>query len=252
MNMLATINDATSLPSLIDRAASALVSARSSAEVLEARDMASVAYDAAKKAARLSKAKGAHDALIAAAHRAQADALEIEAKAKRRLADEYDAAQERGEVAGQGKPSKAEGYQATTADIGLTHKDIHEARIIRDAEKADPGVVRRALDEKLAAGEEPTKAALRQVVTEAAMRGLRGGQGTANKNPLYKAPSKAGAAWTHLYGLARAFNEWATAENMALALDGLRERDDSQSSNIRAVRDCAANLNKFMENIDAE
>jgi hypothetical protein len=31
----------------------------------------------------------------------------------------------------------------------LTHKDIHEARIIRDAEAADPGIVRRALDEKL-------------------------------------------------------------------------------------------------------
>ncbi|MEY9532152.1 hypothetical protein [Sinorhizobium fredii] len=36
---------------------------------------------------------------IAAAHRAQADALEIESTAKRRLADAYDAAQERGEVA---------------------------------------------------------------------------------------------------------------------------------------------------------
>lgn len=44
--------------------------------------------------------------------------------------DEYDAAQERGEVAGQGKPSKTEGL-ATTADIGLTHKDIHEARPIK-------------------------------------------------------------------------------------------------------------------------
>jgi len=77
--------------------------------------------------------------LIAAAHRAQADALEIEARAKRRLADEYDAAQERGEVAGQGKPSRAEGYPATTSEIGLTHKDIHEARIIRDAEAVDPG-----------------------------------------------------------------------------------------------------------------
>jgi hypothetical protein len=46
----------------------------------------------------LSKAKGAHDTLIAAAHRAQADALEIETGAKRRLADEYDAALERGEI----------------------------------------------------------------------------------------------------------------------------------------------------------
>lgn len=48
-----------------------------------------------------------------------------------RLADEYDAAQERGEVAGQGKPSTQEGL-AKAADLGLSHKDIHEARIIRD------------------------------------------------------------------------------------------------------------------------
>jgi hypothetical protein len=39
------------------------------------------------------------DVLIAAVYRAQADALVIEAQAKRRLADEYDAAQARGEVA---------------------------------------------------------------------------------------------------------------------------------------------------------
>jgi hypothetical protein len=28
----------------------------------------------------------------------------------------------------------------TTADIGISRKEIHEARIIRDAEKADPGI----------------------------------------------------------------------------------------------------------------
>ncbi len=99
---------------------------RENANALEARDMASVAYDAAKKAARLGHAKQAHDELIAAAYRAQADALEIEAGAKRRLADEYDAAQERGEVSDQGKPSRAEGLP-TAADVGLSHKDIHEA-----------------------------------------------------------------------------------------------------------------------------
>jgi hypothetical protein len=43
---------------------------------------------------------------------------EIEAGAKRRLADEYDAAQDRGEVASKGKPSKREGL-AKTGDIGL-------------------------------------------------------------------------------------------------------------------------------------
>lgn len=39
---------------------------------------------------------GAVAGVAAAAHRAQADAVEIEAQANRRLADEYDAAQERG------------------------------------------------------------------------------------------------------------------------------------------------------------
>ena len=53
---------------------------------------------------------------------------------KRRLADEYDAAQGRGEVASQ--------YDGC---VGLTSKYVHEASIIRDAEQADPGIVRRAL-----------------------------------------------------------------------------------------------------------
>jgi hypothetical protein len=76
--------------------------------------------------------------LIAAAHRAQADALEIEAQAKRRLADEYDAAQERGEVAtGWPKTILGGNTSATVAEIGLSSNEIHDARVIRDAEAAD-------------------------------------------------------------------------------------------------------------------
>ena len=48
------------------------------------------------------------------------------------------------------------------AELGLTHKDIHDARFIRDAEAAEPGLVRRTLDERLERGEEPTRAALRR------------------------------------------------------------------------------------------
>ena len=51
---------------------------------------------------------------------------------------------------------------ATAADLGLSRKDIHDARLLRDAEDADPGIVRRTLDEKLARGEEPTRAAVRR------------------------------------------------------------------------------------------
>lgn len=51
-----------------------------------------------------------------------------------RLAEEYDAAQDRGEVAGHGR-SKVEADNVTTAaDIGLRRDEIHEARKLRDAE----------------------------------------------------------------------------------------------------------------------
>lgn len=163
------------LPALVDRAVLALSNARTAAEVLEARDMASVAYDAAKKAARLGKAKKAHDDLVAAAYRAQADALAIESEAKRRLADEYDAAQDRGEIKVNGgdrrSPKRIDVPSA--ADVGLSTKEVFEAREIRDAEKADPGIVRRLLDEAIEAGEEPTKAKVRRAVKKASARGKR-------------------------------------------------------------------------------
>ena len=56
-----------------------------------------------------------------AVYHAQADALAIESAAKRRLADEYDAAQDRGEICTQadnGAISNAE--KASFRDIGLT------------------------------------------------------------------------------------------------------------------------------------
>ena len=160
------------LPSLIDRAATMLAGAKTAAEVLEAREAAGLAYDVAKRAARLKSAKAAHDDLVAAAHRAQADALEIEAAAKRRLADEYDAAQARGEVAGHGR-SKVEPANVTTAaDLGLRRDQIHEARRLRDAEAADPGIVRRTLDQKLERGEEPTRSAVRRAAEDRLQRSL--------------------------------------------------------------------------------
>lgn len=240
---------------VVTRAASALANAKSAAEILDARDMASVAYDAAKKAARFAKAKKAHDDVISAVYRAQADALEIESMAKRMLADEYDAAQDRGEVQKHGKVEVPAGNlkPATLDDLGISKKEIHEARIIRDAEVAEPGIARRALDARLAQGQEPTKAALREAVTEAAMRGIRGTGAPApsNKNPLYRAPTKTGAAWSHLYGTCRALSEWATDENQLLALHGKAERSDDQTANIRAIRRAASFLNDFLEQVDA-
>ncbi|UPK10582.1 hypothetical protein IVA93_30695 [Bradyrhizobium sp. 155] len=103
----------------------------------------SFAYTAAKLQARLAKAKKAHDELICAAYRAQGDALNIEARAKRRLADEYDAAQARGEVARLGdnlpRVTTRNASKPTAADVGISRQEFHEARQIRDAEKRHRG-----------------------------------------------------------------------------------------------------------------
>ena len=117
------------LPSLVQRAASQLASATSAAEVLEARDMAGVAYDAAKKAGRLLKAKGAFNEIVAKANHAQADALEIEALANRRIADEYDAAQARGEVRSHGGDQVSKSETCSFRDIGLTGNQRHPDRV---------------------------------------------------------------------------------------------------------------------------
>lgn len=229
MTAIAPINQTIEgLPGLVDRAARMLAGAKTAAEVLEAREFAGLAYDAAKRASRLQRAKSAHDDLIAAAHRAQADALEIEAAAKRRLADEYDAAQERGDVKRNGgdRSSVEDRNSASAADLGLRRDQIHAARLVRNAEAADPGVVRRMLDERLDRGEEPTRTALRKMLVEAAMRGLRPQRKPSRRNPLYVPPTPEQAAWQHVTGTFRAFAEWATDENLELARAGMRAAQD--------------------------
>ena len=240
---------------MIDRAAAMLAGAKTAAEVLEAREAAGLAYDTAKRAARLSRAKAAHDDLIAAAHRAQADALEIEAAAKRRLADEYDGAQSRGEVKRNGgdRSSVEDRNTASTADLGLRRDQIHEARQIRDAEAADPGIVRRALDDRLERGEEPTRAALRKMVVDAAMRGLRPQRSASRRNPLYVAPTPEQAAWRHVTGIFRAFAEWASEGNFALARKGMLEARDTPFHDLdaKAIAQGSAAFTTIKEWFDA-
>lgn len=95
--------------------------------------------------------------VVATARELQADALVIIATADQELADEYDAAQKRGDVAGptgNNLRSDAE-RKPTSADLGLSRKQIHQARQIRDPEKADPGIVKRMLQSRVDTGEEP-------------------------------------------------------------------------------------------------
>ena len=61
---------------------------------------------------------------------------------------------------------------ATAADIGLSSKEIFEARQLRDAEQSNPGVTRRAIDAMLERGEDPTRAELkREIVNRTSFTG---------------------------------------------------------------------------------
>jgi len=145
------------------------------------------------------------------------------------LADEYDAAQARGDVAKRGWESGVDKRNITTAaDLGLRRDQIHDARMIRDAEDANPGIIRRTLDEKLERGEEPNRAALRKMVVDAAVRGMRPQRKPSRRNPLYVPPTPQQAAWQHVTGTFRAFAEWASDDNLELARDGSHEASDSQ------------------------
>ncbi|MBN9243959.1 MAG: SAM-dependent methyltransferase [Mesorhizobium sp.] len=182
------------LPSLVKEAAAVLSRATSAAEVLSAHDMAATIYDAAKRAARLAKAKRAHDELINATYRVQADSLEIESLAKSRLAKEYDAARPAGAEKGGRPKTVPDGNGFTAEEVGLTRKQVHEARQMRDAIEHDPGIVRRALDQMLAERVEPTRAALKRELPRANLRaavGTDSATAAERGNNLYQTPPEA-------------------------------------------------------------
>jgi lambda repressor-like predicted transcriptional regulator len=168
------------LPALITRAAKALAEATTAAEVLDAKDAAAAAFSVARAEGKFHKKRKAHDEVVAACRRAMADALIIETQAQCRLADEYDAAQERGEMA---KRTDSHAFRAnsphqtgngtsmgTLADAGLTGSQLHECRKVRDAEKARPGIVRDTLEAALTAGKDPSRSGVERAVDEIAPR----------------------------------------------------------------------------------
>ena len=67
---------------------------------------------------------GAHDTLIDTAHQLLGDALQIESAAKIRLADEYDAVQERGELAKHGQKRADVVGGNISSDLGMRLNEI--------------------------------------------------------------------------------------------------------------------------------
>lgn len=145
MNELARVTDErASLPSLIDRASGRLMQARSSAEVLEAKAIAEMALHYA----RVTKA----------ANESHADCLRIITRAEIRMANEIDAAQERGDLPRRGQHA-AHAQGSGMSDVGIDTRRIAEWRDTRDAGEE---VVEAAIQGALAEGRAPTKSDIRK------------------------------------------------------------------------------------------
>jgi hypothetical protein len=130
-------------------------------EVLAGRRKARRIYDEAGQVARFAERCKAAKEIVESARRAQADAIELETTAARRLADEYDAAQARGAIKKAGNPNSSGAEELPGArEFGLSHKEVHEARQLRDAENRKPGSIRGAIDNIVSEGRAPTRAAL--------------------------------------------------------------------------------------------
>lgn len=175
------VADASGLVATVERARALL----DDGDIVNARIVASVAYNQAKTAAQFAEQIGATEKLIAKARRMQADALLIEARAKILIADKWDEAQAAGTAAKRGTRNVSDRNISTVDDTGLSRKEIHEARKLSAAEHRDPGIVERAIQARLAAGLEPTKANLRVAVgTASATKEERGAN-------LYETPPEA-------------------------------------------------------------
>ncbi|MGQ2906720.1 MAG: SAM-dependent methyltransferase [Aliihoeflea sp.] len=177
MNMPVAISDASDIAAVVERARALL----DDGDVIAARMLAAGAYDQAKAAGGFAERFGAAERLVDKARRLQGDALLIESRAKIRIADEYDAAQERGEVGQRtGRPKKVVAVDddippPRAEDVGFSRHEIHDARKLRDAERVTPGIVERAIQARLEAGLEPSRASLRNNIgTKTATREERG------------------------------------------------------------------------------
>lgn len=179
--------DASGLVQTVERARALL----DDGDLLAAKQLAGGGYLEGKVMAQYAATFGAAGKrLVAKARQLQGDALLIETRAKMRIAEAWDQAQAEGRAL-KGRPkSITDENTFTQAEAGITAKEIHDARKLAQAEDKAPGIVERAIQARLLAGLEPSRANLRAAVgTASATQKERG-------HNLYETPPE--AMWTLL------------------------------------------------------
>lgn len=164
--------DASSLMGRIDQAQQLFAAG----DLRAALFMSEGAYDEAKAAHVFAARMKLSEGVISTAHAMVVEALEIGSLAKVALANEYDQAQAAGLVAKKGRPKNVAGEDILQISaFGLDRRVILDARKLRDAELASPGVIGRTIAGISAKGMLPTKSNLRTAIgTASAGKEARG------------------------------------------------------------------------------
>jgi hypothetical protein len=159
-------------------------------DVERALKLSEVAYDQAKAAAGSAERVKASRELVDKARRMQADALKIESMCYVAMADAVDTAQAKGEISRGGRPKTVSDDNGFTLDeVGIDRQQLHAARKLRNAVRAEPEFVERIVEARLSEGLEPSRAALKKAAGHAV------GTKTATKDErgddLYETPIEA-------------------------------------------------------------
>ncbi len=143
-------------------------------DVMAARQLAEGVYEQAKAGSRFS-AKMKLKESLEACHRIQADALSIEIKTKMLIAEEVERLKAAGKLL-KGRPKSIPDENAfKLEEIGLTSKELHDAKKWLDADRKTPGIAERAIAARLAQGLEPTRSNLKASIgTKTATKEERG------------------------------------------------------------------------------
>ncbi|MVA47344.1 hypothetical protein GOZ83_20015 [Agrobacterium vitis] len=187
MNALAPITaDTSELATKIDRARSLF----SDGDVQTAYKLATGAYAEAKAFVTYAEKIKANREWIDKARRMQADALDIESTCIISMANAVDEAQAKGEIASRGRPKNVDRENVfTLEDIGLDRGDLHSARNLRNAELAEPGFVKRAIEVRLSEGLEPSRKSLNSAAKHAI--GTKSATDAEKGDQLYETPIEA-------------------------------------------------------------
>jgi hypothetical protein len=187
MNALTPIvTDTSELVATIERARYAL----DAGDVKTAYLLSSGTYDQAKAAANYAGKVKASQELIDKARRMQADALKIETLCTIAMADAVDEAQAQGKVSRGGRPETVQSADRfSLEEVGISKQRLHDARHLRNAERANPGFIERVVEARVSEGIEPSRAALKNAAGHAI--GTKSASKEERGDDLYETPIEA-------------------------------------------------------------